>query len=595
MNTAGAEFTSEQRDIVCCAQDDRILVNAGAGTGKTHVLIGRLVHLVDECGLAAGSDILVLSFSRAAVYEVRRRTRNSGSSAAYSGVLTFDSFATQLLGVAADDDSWRAESYDGRIRKATAAIRENASAQEFVKDFKHVLIDEIQDLVGDRADFVMALLETCGCGFSLFGDPAQSIYDHQARDDTSTSSSDLYRFICDRFRESLQEHLLTRNFRALGEAPRHALQFGPLLQNENCYSPAVRHDLDTFLIGLPAMGDLGSVLPGWRRRPPISDAILCRTNGQVLLLLQLLSKAGIRCRLKAPATCRSAPQWIAEALVGLEGSHASRAGVLERLSASNDPAAAEQRWRLLKRLDGRRGDRLDLRSVASRIVGHALPEEMYEDDETGVLISTVHRAKGLEFDRVFVTKPRAADEVGDELEEARVIYVALTRARSWLGTLDDPGTRSMARHIGTARWVRYGYRGRHRLVEAMELLPGDVDQASPILSDSTAVLEESAARQDYLLRHVSVGDAVQLDLIEGRAADLEYRILHEGHTIGVMSETFTRHLMRLVRGEIPRSIAGGFVGAVETVAGNPDESRRAGLGSVGLWLGVRINGLIEVI
>ena len=45
---------------------------------------------------------------------------------------------------------------------------------------RHVLVDEIQDLVGPRAQLVMALLRLADAGFTLFGDPAQAIYGHQA-------------------------------------------------------------------------------------------------------------------------------------------------------------------------------------------------------------------------------------------------------------------------------------------------------------------------------------------------------------------------------------------------------------------------------
>ncbi|MFW6198744.1 MAG: ATP-dependent helicase, partial [Acidobacteriota bacterium] len=63
-----------------------------------------------------------------------------------------------------------------------------------------------------------------------------------------------------------------------------------------------------------------------------------------------------------------------------------------------------------------------------------------EDEEGGVVLSTVHQAKGLEWEAVFLIhllegalpSPRAVDEPGGEQEERRVFYVAMTRARSEL-------------------------------------------------------------------------------------------------------------------------------------------------------------------
>ena len=62
------------------------------------------------------------------------------------------------------------------------------------------------------------------------------------------------------------------------------------------------------------------------------------------------------------------------------------------------------------------------------------------DDESAVVLSTVHQAKGLEWHSVFLLhllegffpSPRALDETGGEEEERRIFYVAMTRARDEL-------------------------------------------------------------------------------------------------------------------------------------------------------------------
>lgn len=62
------------------------------------------------------------------------------------------------------------------------------------------------------------------------------------------------------------------------------------------------------------------------------------------------------------------------------------------------------------------------------------------DDDSSVVLSTVHQAKGLEWHTVFLIhllegffpSPRALDESGGEEEERRIFYVAMTRARDEL-------------------------------------------------------------------------------------------------------------------------------------------------------------------
>jgi DNA helicase II / ATP-dependent DNA helicase PcrA len=101
--------------------DSRRLVIAGAGQGKTEVVAARIGFLVDAEELSASSEILVLSFSRAAVTAVRTRLQARDVPAA--NVRTFDSFAGQLL---LDAETEPAGSYEARIRQATLLLTEYA-------------------------------------------------------------------------------------------------------------------------------------------------------------------------------------------------------------------------------------------------------------------------------------------------------------------------------------------------------------------------------------------------------------------------------------------------------------------------------------
>src|SRR5260370_5144593 len=90
------DFTTEQAAVVSLPVEAHALVSAAAGTGKTHTLAGRLTRLVEGEGLSAGDELLVLSFSRAAVAELRRRIAGLVGDPRYVGAATFDSFATRI-------------------------------------------------------------------------------------------------------------------------------------------------------------------------------------------------------------------------------------------------------------------------------------------------------------------------------------------------------------------------------------------------------------------------------------------------------------------------------------------------------------------
>ncbi len=63
--------------------------------------------------------------------------------------------------------------------------------------------------------------------------------------------------------------------------------------------------------------------------------------------------------------------------------------------------------------------------------------EIFSDNKSPIILSTVHRAKGLEADRVFIVEPRLmpskyAVKLANIRQEMNILYVAITRARNYL-------------------------------------------------------------------------------------------------------------------------------------------------------------------
>jgi len=99
MSTAvGFSATAEQRRIIeDHPLDVPAIVDAGAGTGKTEVIVQRVLHLVST-GRCAPEQILLLTFARKAAAELRRRVRQSlGPTSKLPHCSTFHSFAWELL------------------------------------------------------------------------------------------------------------------------------------------------------------------------------------------------------------------------------------------------------------------------------------------------------------------------------------------------------------------------------------------------------------------------------------------------------------------------------------------------------------------
>ena len=69
------------------------------------------------------------------------------------------------------------------------------------------------------------------------------------------------------------------------------------------------------------------------------------------------------------------------------------------------PAEADHLWNILRRLDSKEPKQIKLSSISERIRSGAAPDEACDSQEARITVSTVHRAKGLEFNEVLLVYP----------------------------------------------------------------------------------------------------------------------------------------------------------------------------------------------
>ena len=596
------DLTSAQRAVADAPPEQKTLVTAGPGTGKTHTLIARLGALVRKHGLSPGHEVLVLSFSRAAVHEIRRRTRADAGDARYVQSLTFDSFATRYLAEVDPGGNWVDMTYDGRISSAIAAICESGKATGELQDVQHVIVDEAQDLVGLREELVRVLLERISGGFTVFGDPAQGIYNFQLSDPVRRveGSAAFYRWLRTKFAERIVEVTFDENHRAATSSARQALWAGPEIHNATLSAYGELWDrLQGLLLELRSLGNIRETAPLLLKQLPERTAVLCRTNGQALMCSRRLWDDGVCHALARGALDRVVPPWLAILFAGYQYTTITRSRFLDRvhevLGSSHD---AGEFWTLLKHMDSTSDTTLRLDRVAERIRIGAVPHDLYARPASHLVVSTIHRAKGLEFDTVVYAVGPQADrpaELGELAEEVRVLYVALTRARRTLLRIEVPRFRGLFHHERADRWVR---RFDWRAVD-FEVVAEDVDRLDPAGS-SIITGVDPAEVQAYIARQVATGDSITLRLLAGGVEGeprAVYEVRHAGSFVGVTTDEFSKRLfsfLNLNRNwtvRWPTEIRNLRVDSVDTVAGVAATARKFNIGVTGLWLRVRIAGL----
>jgi hypothetical protein len=589
-------FSAEQLRIIELPVTARTLVTAAAGTGKTHVLAGRLAHLVESDGLSAGDDVLVLSFSRAAVGELRRRVTGLAGDARYVGASTFDAFATRLLAATVPDFLVSYPDYVTRVREAVKLLDEGTQIDEITL-VRHVLVDEIQDLVGPRADLIRALLRRIDSGFTLFGDPAQAIYGHQLQPGGSdTTNAELYQWIRSQFAGALISMDLTYNHRTETEQTKRVAAIGAHLREPEPDHDKIAYELRTHFLTLPTVS-----LPGARRmllrENAGSSALLTRTNGEALRYSQGLFDVGIAHRYQRRGDDKAAPAWLTALFAGIDEPTTTRRGLADRLErvAETLSISPEVLFRLVRMLDRGQGRDVDLRRVADSVRDQDLPEELNQITPSSVVVSTIHRSKGLEFDRVLLGDP-GRPRNGDPGEENRIQYVGLSRARTEIFHLDRPDTKGLAVDAATRRWVRRGFGPDQWKVYEFEVTGTDTHSLHP--AGGWLMEADVSETQHYLETSVQPGDPLVLELTH-RSADGEptayFTVYHSQRPVGMTSEEFAKALRLVLRhcGQPmwPRRIRAVHVDLVDTVAGHASVGRKYGLGANGLWLRVRMFGL----
>lgn len=578
-------LTPEQEAVAHAAKSERIVVEAGAGTGKTYTLVERLRWLIEEQGCRP-PGILVLSFSRAVVESIRMRTKDAGLAAV--DVRTFDSFALELA-LPAPDNGQALPDFNRQVQAASAAILTDPTAQDLIHDFEHVLIDEAQDLVAPRSAMVRSLLSQLRCGFTMFGDRAQAIYDFAIDRAAPAQDDDLLSWV--RKLPDVRKLDLSRAFRAKGKWPLEAIRLQDAVRSrpESAYD-----DLVSLTYRLPVVPPSAALAP-FIEKAAGRVAFLCRTNGDALVLSSQLDSVGITHTVRRGAHERPMPKWLGQAVAGVATPMIDTDELCSRIVdvLPSGTLESERILDLLQRI-GRSGPRRsDLRKVAERVQRGALPPLLMQEYERTVA-STIHRAKGLEFEHVVLcTNDWVENELVASAEAARVLFVALTRAKSeifqWQVKLPKT-TRAKGRL--TNRWTITSFRGRARRVSALEFRATDIDVMWP----TTMRAEDFVAHQRHLSYDVGPGDQVVLTRLELRSGIPVFAIEHQGTSIGRTSDDWGAAIMATVDSNVrrvPARIHGLRIDRVLTTAVATSSSGNAASAG-GLYLQVWLRGLANI-
>ena len=594
-------WDERQLEVIRASASARQIVLAGPGAGKSAVACQRVARLVDE-GVPAGR-ILVLSFTRTAVAELRNRIVSmavAGQRARGVRISTIDSHAWSLRTGFDDAEAVRAfgGSYELGVERVVDLLRDgHEELLDFVGRLEHLIIDEAQDVIGDRAELVALLLSRLpvSCGVTILADPAQAIYGFTSEGDGGgeRGGATLLDRLNEHCRHGYEQRSLDTVYRTTDARLLHMLQATRQeavdTRDHRTYlgriAAAIRRTchLD---IGTLRFQDLSERL---KELDNGSTLVLFRRRADVLAASSYLSGAGLQHRLRMGGTALVVRPWIGWLLYGCDKAIIDRSEFAERWSerVSLEPLPFDgvdeaESWRLLHQLAASsRPGLLDLVQLRRLVARDQPPVELCypELGAAGPILGTVHGSKGREADRVLFVMPssdgeRQERDAMSELEEGRVLYVGATRARELLHVAQGGG--SSAGHLLSGRAFRLLRQNRTQLEVGR---PQDVDPFAHLAWADADQVQRSLA--SMVGRHVTArARAVpELDYLPQVYADgVSGEIL-----CGQMSRRFKEDIhglwSRLRRAASLRpanEIRHLYIAAVTTVA-LPEDEVRAGV------------------
>jgi ATP-dependent DNA helicase RecQ len=420
------ELSPTQLKIIKDNESKYIVVAAGPGSGKTRVLVHKLASLLLMEDVKH-EQLLMVTFSRAAATEFKKRLlKLIGNAANYIEIKTFHSYCFDLLGKVGS-----IEKSDAILKKTTERIKnKEVEASRITKTV--LVIDEAQDMDEDEFNLISALMEQNEeMRVIAVGDDDQNIYEFRG-----ANSKYLEQFIQE---NKATKHELVENYRSKNNLVNFTNQFVTRISNRLKDAPIIPHQTNNGYIKLvryqssnlitPLVHDIISTdLIG-------TTCVLAKTNTEALHITGLLLKNGIQAKLIQTNDGFSVFNLLEIRYFLSLLNEAEDVFVISDEVWENAKRELANRFRTSTNLNTCINLIRDFESTNTKkkyksdlevFIRESKLEDFFNENGETIFVSTIHKAKGKEFDNVFLMLENfktATDEA------KRLLYVAMTRAK----------------------------------------------------------------------------------------------------------------------------------------------------------------------
>ena len=421
-------LSDKQMEIISDKESRCIVVAAGPGSGKTRVLVHKLASLL-LLEDVKHEQLLMLTFSRAAATEFKQRLMGLiGNAAHFVEIKTFHSYCFDLLGRIGNLD-------DVKDVVSRAAQMINDGEVEPSRIAKTVLvIDEAQDMSAEEYALVSALMAANEeMRVIAVGDDDQNIFEFRGSDS---------KFMAQLLKESNGRFIeMTENFRSSQHIVEFANDFAGAIKNRMKSRPIISMSPETGSVSITKHSSscmyqalVDDIL---KHRGAGSMCVLTQTNEEAVIVVALLRKYNLKSKLIQ--SMEGFRFWkMAEVRYFLkhieENTHTpliadavweeSKQQTYNTYGNSASLCYLKQCVKLFEETN-----KAKYLSDFKEYVFESSAEDFCDLQNADVVVSTIHKSKGMEFDDVYmlISEPR---QLTDEV--LRRYYVGITRAKKRL-------------------------------------------------------------------------------------------------------------------------------------------------------------------
>ena len=430
------QMSSEQQEVIKDSKTKAMMILAGPGSGKTKVLVHKIASLILTEDIKP-EQFMMLTFSRTAVGEFRSRLNQLIGLLSYDiEINTFHSYSLNLIArVVKENDNVLKQS----IVEATRQIK----SEEVTLPYKRILVlDEFQDINHDSFELVKAIYHANNDEMRIIavGDDDQCIMNHIGADVS---------FI-DKFKEAFskddegevhyKQYELLSNFRSKQNIVKYTNDFISRIDDRyknNILKSSSKESGSVMVHTCTSPNLLTPMIKRIQAYEHIEDiAILAYTNDEVMQIYSHLEELGIAAKFIIDREKFSLKN-ISEIIEFDKVINSLR---------KDEPSFSENNFEdALKHVELKFKGSKNLK-LLKKVIDKFLTEsenyyisqwlayldeiklEEFEDYQKTVTVSTIHKSKGMEFDKVILL----VNKTPKNSSEIRLYYVGMTRAKNEL-------------------------------------------------------------------------------------------------------------------------------------------------------------------